>query len=182
MEVMYLLIAFSLIIASGFLGAFIWAVRNGQFDDRDTPSMRMLVDDVVPRKKRKKKTGRRVDGHSADAEGAGATPTDPLPPNALPTDALSPDVLSPDALPPNPLPPNPLPPDARIAESAGAAENPAQSAKPIHPKEPNPVPDSALEEKRGIAGKPIHPKNVSQTRKVSTTGKADPDSTQQELF
>ena len=64
MEVMYLLIAFSLIIASGFLGAFIWAVRNGQFDDRDTPSIRMLVDDVVPRKK--KKNAKRVDGYDTD--------------------------------------------------------------------------------------------------------------------
>lgn len=71
---MYLLIAFSLIIASGFLGAFIWAVRNGQFDDRDTPSMRMLVDDVVPRKKKKKT--RRVDGHGDNTEGTDANPPD----------------------------------------------------------------------------------------------------------
>lgn len=60
MEVMYLLIAFSLVIASGFLGAFIWAVRSGQYDDRDTPSRRMLIDDIFPDKKgrstKKKKT------------------------------------------------------------------------------------------------------------------------------
>lgn len=51
---MYLLIAFSLILATGFLLAFIWAVRSGQYDDRDTPSIRMLIDDVVPEKRKKK--------------------------------------------------------------------------------------------------------------------------------
>lgn len=63
MEVMYLLIAFSLILATGFLLAFIWAVRSGQYDDRDTPSMRMLIDDVVPldRKKKGKKEGGKTD-------------------------------------------------------------------------------------------------------------------------
>lgn len=53
MGVMYLLIAFSLVIASGFLVAFIWAVRSGQYDDRDTPSIRMLIDDVIPHKKKR---------------------------------------------------------------------------------------------------------------------------------
>ncbi len=66
MEVMYLLIAFSLVIASGFLGAFIWAVRSGQYDDRDTPSRRMLIDDILPDKKshpaKKKKTGDSTEG------------------------------------------------------------------------------------------------------------------------
>ena len=44
MEVMYLLIGFSLSIALLFLGLFIWAVRSGQFDDSYTPSIRMLFD------------------------------------------------------------------------------------------------------------------------------------------
>jgi cbb3-type cytochrome oxidase maturation protein len=52
MEVMYLLIAFSLLIASGFLLAFMWAVRSGQYDDRYTPSVRMLMDDIMPGKKK----------------------------------------------------------------------------------------------------------------------------------
>ncbi len=45
MEVMYLLIAFSLMLASGFLLAFIWAIRNGQYDDKYTPSVRILFDE-----------------------------------------------------------------------------------------------------------------------------------------
>jgi len=44
MEVMFLLIGFSLSIALLFLGLFIWAVRSGQFDDSYTPSIRMLFE------------------------------------------------------------------------------------------------------------------------------------------
>jgi len=45
MEVIFILIGFSLLIALGFLGAFIWATRSGQYDDDYTPSIRMLFDD-----------------------------------------------------------------------------------------------------------------------------------------
>ncbi|TNF45024.1 MAG: cbb3-type cytochrome oxidase assembly protein CcoS [Bacteroidetes bacterium] len=45
MNIFYLLIGVSLFAALIFLGAFIWAVRNGQFDDNKTPSIRMLFDD-----------------------------------------------------------------------------------------------------------------------------------------
>lgn len=44
MSVLVVLISLSLLAALGFLGAFIWAVKNGQFDDYETPSMRMLMD------------------------------------------------------------------------------------------------------------------------------------------
>ena len=45
MSVIYLLITISIIVAVLFLYAFIKAVRNGQFDDSYTPSVRMLFDD-----------------------------------------------------------------------------------------------------------------------------------------
>lgn len=45
MSVLILLIAFSLLIAGGFLIAFIWSVNKGQYDDDYTPSVRMLFDD-----------------------------------------------------------------------------------------------------------------------------------------
>ena len=32
-------------MAGGFLFAFFWAVKDGQYDDAYTPSMRLLVDD-----------------------------------------------------------------------------------------------------------------------------------------
>ncbi len=49
MNIFYLLIGVSLFAALIFLVAFIWAVRNGQFDDNETPSMRMLFDDQLPK-------------------------------------------------------------------------------------------------------------------------------------
>ncbi len=45
MNIFYLLIGVSLLAALIFLGAFIWAVRNGQFEDNDTPARRILFDD-----------------------------------------------------------------------------------------------------------------------------------------
>ncbi|HCX22390.1 MAG: cbb3-type cytochrome oxidase assembly protein CcoS [Flammeovirgaceae bacterium] len=45
MSVIIILIGFSLVVASGFLFAFIWANRSGQFDDDYTPSVRILFDD-----------------------------------------------------------------------------------------------------------------------------------------
>lgn len=45
MSALYLLIPVSLLAAAGFLGAFVWAVKNGQYDDAHTPAMRMLLDD-----------------------------------------------------------------------------------------------------------------------------------------
>lgn len=38
---------FSLLVALIFLGAFIWAVKSGQFDDKYTPSVRILLDDDI---------------------------------------------------------------------------------------------------------------------------------------
>jgi len=45
MSVMVLLIAAGGLVALGFLGAFIWAVRSGQFDDMGTPPVRILIDE-----------------------------------------------------------------------------------------------------------------------------------------
>ena len=45
MNVIFILIAVSLLVAIGFLLVFIWSIRNGQFDDEYTPSVRILFDD-----------------------------------------------------------------------------------------------------------------------------------------
>ena len=45
MSALFVLIAISLLVALGFLGAFLWATRSGQYDDDYTPSVRMLFDD-----------------------------------------------------------------------------------------------------------------------------------------
>jgi cbb3-type cytochrome oxidase maturation protein len=49
MGVLLILIVASLTVATGFLVAFVWAVRSGQYEDTCTPSMRVLADDSPPR-------------------------------------------------------------------------------------------------------------------------------------
>lgn len=48
MSVIAVMIGASLMLAGGFLLAFLWAVRSGQFEDKMTPSIRMLFDDRKP--------------------------------------------------------------------------------------------------------------------------------------
>lgn len=45
MSVMIIHIVVSLLIALGFLAAFIWAIKTNQYDDDYSPSVRMLFDD-----------------------------------------------------------------------------------------------------------------------------------------
>lgn len=45
---MLFLILVSLLLAAGFLLAYLRAARNGQFDDEYTPAIRMLFDDPIP--------------------------------------------------------------------------------------------------------------------------------------
>jgi cbb3-type cytochrome oxidase maturation protein len=44
------LIGFSLFVAVGFLIAFLWSVKNGQYSDTYTPSVRMLFEDEKSKK------------------------------------------------------------------------------------------------------------------------------------
>lgn len=55
MSVIYVLIAVSLIIAVLFFTMFIIAVRNGQYDDSYTPSIRMLFENQEKNKNKKSK-------------------------------------------------------------------------------------------------------------------------------
>jgi len=47
MSVIIILISLGLFVSLGFLAAFIWAVKSGQFEDKYTPSIRMLMDDKI---------------------------------------------------------------------------------------------------------------------------------------
>lgn len=42
---MYVMIALSLLMAVGFLLAFVWSVKNGQQDDLITPAIRILTEE-----------------------------------------------------------------------------------------------------------------------------------------
>lgn len=54
MSVIYILITVSICVAVLFLGAFIKAVKSGQYDDDYTPSVRMLFDDELIKEKTNK--------------------------------------------------------------------------------------------------------------------------------
>jgi cbb3-type cytochrome oxidase maturation protein len=56
MSVLYILIGASLLLAVGFLAAFIISVRSGQYDDDYTPSVRILFDDTKNSSSPKTKT------------------------------------------------------------------------------------------------------------------------------
>jgi cbb3-type cytochrome oxidase maturation protein len=60
MNVVLILLAASLTIAVGFLIAFIWSVKNGQYEDDYTPSVRMLFDETLRKN---------TDSRARDAEG-----------------------------------------------------------------------------------------------------------------
>lgn len=45
MSVILVLIVFSVSLAIGFLAAFFWSVKNGQYDDTYGSSVRILFDD-----------------------------------------------------------------------------------------------------------------------------------------
>jgi len=54
MSVIIFLIILGVLVAGGFLAGFIWAVKSGQYDDTESPAMRMLFDDTKPVKKKDK--------------------------------------------------------------------------------------------------------------------------------
>lgn len=47
MSVIYILLPVAAVLAAVAVAGFIWAVRRGQFDDLDTPAVRMLHDDEI---------------------------------------------------------------------------------------------------------------------------------------
>lgn len=69
MSVVFVLVFVAIIMASAFLIAFIWAVKNGQYEDTYTPSVRILFDDpaIVQEEKaepKEEKTQEKVGSHS----------------------------------------------------------------------------------------------------------------------
>ena len=56
MSVIIILICISIAVASGFLIAFIWAMKSGQYEDTYSPGVRMLFDDELKKKEKKDET------------------------------------------------------------------------------------------------------------------------------
>jgi cbb3-type cytochrome oxidase maturation protein len=51
MSAFFIMIGASLLLAIGFLIAFIWSVKSNQYEDDYTPSVRMLFDNTTIQKK-----------------------------------------------------------------------------------------------------------------------------------
>lgn len=50
MNILYFVVPLALCFMGGSIWAFFWAARKGQFDDLDTPAVRLLIDDeTAPR-------------------------------------------------------------------------------------------------------------------------------------
>ncbi|MAN26314.1 MULTISPECIES: cbb3-type cytochrome oxidase assembly protein CcoS [Mesonia] len=60
MSVIYVLLAISITVAVIFFVAFILSVKNGQYDDVYTPSVRMLFEDELVKDPKKKKNQKQV--------------------------------------------------------------------------------------------------------------------------
>ncbi|OJW82622.1 MAG: cytochrome oxidase maturation protein, cbb3-type [Bacteroidetes bacterium 46-16] len=45
MSALFVLVIASIVVAASFLLAFIWSVKNNQYEDREGAAMRMLYDD-----------------------------------------------------------------------------------------------------------------------------------------
>ena len=49
MSVIFVVIPLAVLVVAAAVGAYVWAARRGQFDDLDTPPMRMLNEDEEKR-------------------------------------------------------------------------------------------------------------------------------------
>lgn len=55
MSVIYIVVPLALLVVGAAVAAFVWAANRGQFDDLETPAVRMLHDDeqrTLPAKNR----------------------------------------------------------------------------------------------------------------------------------
>lgn len=48
MNILYLAVPLALCFMASAIWAFFWAAKGGQFDDLDTPAVRLLLDDDAP--------------------------------------------------------------------------------------------------------------------------------------
>ncbi len=61
MNIIYLLLAISVVVALVFFVAFIFSVKHGQYDDVYTPSVRMLFEDeLVQEQSEKNQSSKKV--------------------------------------------------------------------------------------------------------------------------
>jgi cbb3-type cytochrome oxidase maturation protein len=47
MNILYILVPVALLLAAAGVYAFFWSVKSGQYDDTDTPAIRVLMEDEL---------------------------------------------------------------------------------------------------------------------------------------
>jgi cbb3-type cytochrome oxidase maturation protein len=75
MSVVILLMLASLAVGLVFVGAFVWSVRSGQYEDTLTPSLRVLLDDAKPQIHPQPARGTNVPTSAAEKAPKGANET-----------------------------------------------------------------------------------------------------------
>lgn len=55
MSILYVLVPVALGLVLVAVGAYVWSVRSGQFDDLDTPALRPLIDEPAPKAPERRK-------------------------------------------------------------------------------------------------------------------------------
>lgn len=50
MNILFLLLPIALLMGIGALGAFVWSAHDGQYEDLDTPQVRILLDEEERKK------------------------------------------------------------------------------------------------------------------------------------
>ena len=59
MELVYVALPVALLVGGAALAAFVWAARDDQFEDLDTPPKRAIFDDVELKDRAKQGAGRK---------------------------------------------------------------------------------------------------------------------------
>jgi cbb3-type cytochrome oxidase maturation protein len=51
MSALFIVLPLAVLLSSVAAAAFVWATRRGQFDDLETPAVRLLTDDLAARER-----------------------------------------------------------------------------------------------------------------------------------
>ncbi len=68
MSVLFVVLPLAFLVAAGMVLAFLWAVRSGQYDDMETPAVRILHDQEPSRARSTQETEEKSD--SSEQQGA----------------------------------------------------------------------------------------------------------------
>ena len=84
MNVLYFLVPLALLLAASGVWAFVWSVKNGQFEDVETPGLRVLFEEPEPATPpTDRPSGKASSGNASSANAASisassdSTPEDP---------------------------------------------------------------------------------------------------------